>query len=85
MESRFALALIAGITEFIPYLGPVLALLPALALALGMGPETVLAVLVLYLVIQQLENNVLVPWLMSKSLDLSPFYVLVMTTVGATL
>lgn len=50
-----------------------------------MGPEAVLAVLALYLVIQQLENNVLIPWFMSKSLDLSPFYVLVMTTVGATL
>ena len=85
LESRFALALIAGITEFVPYLGPVLALLPALALALGMSPAAVIAVLALYLVIQQLENNVLVPWLMSKSLDLSPFYVLVMTTVGATL
>ncbi|MDQ1344217.1 MAG: hypothetical protein QG650_937, partial [Patescibacteria group bacterium] len=36
MESRFALALIAGITEFVPYLGPILALVPALALALGM-------------------------------------------------
>lgn len=85
LESRFALALIAGIMEFIPYIGPLIALLPALALALGMGPESVIAVLVLYLLIQQAENNVLVPWLMSKSLDLSPFYVLVMTTVGATL
>ncbi len=85
LESRFALALIAGIMEFIPYIGPLIALLPALALALGMGPEAVLVVLVLYLAIQQVENNVLVPWLMSKSLDLSPFYVLVMTTVGATL
>lgn len=85
LESRFALALIAGITEFIPYLGPVLALLPALALALGMSPEAVFAVLGLYFVIQQLENHALVPWLMSKSLDLSPFYVLVMTTVGASL
>jgi predicted PurR-regulated permease PerM len=85
LENRFALALIAGICEFVPYVGPLLALLPALALALGMGPEAVLGVLVLYLAIQQLENNVLVPWLMSKSLDLSPLYVLVMTMVGATL
>ena len=85
LESRFALALIAGVTEFVPYLGPILALLPALALALGHDIQTVLAVLALYLIIQQLENNVLVPWLMSKSLDLSPFYVLLMTTVGATL
>lgn len=85
LESRFALALIAGITEFIPYIGPVLALLPALALALGMSPEAVVAVLALYLIVQQLENQVLVPWLMSKSLDLSPFYVLVMTAVGITL
>lgn len=85
LESRFALALIAGVTEFVPYLGPILALLPALALALGHDLQTVVAVLALYLVIQQLENNVLVPWLMSKSLDLSPFYVLLMTTVGATL
>ncbi len=85
LENRFGLALVAGITEFVPYVGPLLALLPALALALGMGPEATVAVLALYLLIQQFENNVLVPALMSKSLDLSPFYVLVMTVAGASL
>ena len=71
--------------EFIPYIGPFLALLPALALAIGMGVAPVISVLVLYILIQQAENNILVPMVMSKTLDLSPFLILLMMMVMASL
>ncbi|MDD3793799.1 MAG: AI-2E family transporter [Candidatus Gracilibacteria bacterium] len=84
LENNFTLAIIAGLMEFIPYLGPILALLPALAIALGLGLNTALIILGLYLLIQWVENNILVPYIMSKSLDLSPFFVLFMMTLGAS-
>ncbi len=71
--------------EFIPYIGPFLALLPALALAIGMGIAPVVSVLILYILIQQAENNILVPMVMSKTLDLSPFLILLMMMVMASL
>lgn len=85
VESIFTLALIAGLMEFIPYIGPFFALLPALAIVAGMGLTPVVAVLVLYILIQQAENNILVPMVMSKTLDLSPFLILLMMTVMASL
>lgn len=71
--------------EFIPYIGPFLALLPALAIVAGMGITPVISILILYILIQQAENNILVPMVMSKTLDLSPFFILLMMTVMASL
>lgn len=84
-ERTFTLAIISGIMEFIPYIGPIIALVPALIIGLGISWEAALALTVLYLIIQQLENNVLVPYVMSKNLDLSPFFVFVVMLIGASL
>jgi predicted PurR-regulated permease PerM len=50
-----------------------------------MGITPIVAVLVLYVCIQQAENNILVPMVMSKALNLSPFFILLMMTVMASL
>jgi predicted PurR-regulated permease PerM len=69
--------------EFVPYLGPILALIPALAIAISMWFNPFLIILILYIIIQQVENNVLVPYIMWKTLDLSPFLVLIMMSIWA--
>ncbi len=84
-DRTFTLALISGIMEFIPYVGPILALIPALIIGLGISWEAAIVLTVLYLVIQQIENNVLVPYVMSKNLDLSPFLVFIVMLAGASL
>lgn len=84
-EKTFTLAIIGGIMEFVPYVGPIIALIPALIIGLGIGWEAAAILTILYLIIQQIENNFLVPYVMSKSLDLSPFLVFVMMLIGATL
>ncbi len=84
LENNFTLALIAWLMEFIPYLWPILALLPALAIAAWLWLNAAVIVLVLYLVIQWCENNILVPYIMSKTLDLSPFLVLLMMAIWAS-
>ncbi len=66
------MALIAGIMEAIPIIGPFLGAVPALAVALTMGNDKVLWVVVGTLVIQQLENHLLVPRVMKKSVGVSP-------------
>ncbi len=64
------LALIAGAFEAVPYLGPILSAAPALVFALGEGGMTPLWVLLAYLAVQLLENNVISPLIMARSMKL---------------
>jgi predicted PurR-regulated permease PerM len=66
------LGLIAGVLEVIPFLGPLLAAVPALLLALGEGGMTPLWVLLAYLTVQVLENNVILPAIMARGMQLHP-------------
>lgn len=85
IDEIFTLALVAGMMEFVPYVGPFIALLPAIAIALGMSVKATVIILILYVIIQQIENNVLVPYVMWKTLSLSPFSVLIAMVVGWSL
>jgi predicted PurR-regulated permease PerM len=85
IEYALVLALIAGILEFIPYIGPFLALIPALLFAFIQSPGLAVAVVILYVVIQQLENHIIVPVVMSKSVGLNPVMVILGILVGGTL
>ena len=84
-ERAFTLAIIGGIMEFIPYVGPLIALIPAAIIGLGISWKAAAIIVGLYLIIQQVENNVLVPKVMSKALDLSPFLVFIIMLAGASL
>ncbi|MDP2090735.1 MAG: AI-2E family transporter [Candidatus Gracilibacteria bacterium] len=85
VEEFIVLSIIAGMMEFIPYIGPFIALIPALAIGLGLGFNATLIILVLYIIIQQSENNILVPYVMGKNLSISPFSVLIAMVIGASL
>ncbi|MBI3495662.1 AI-2E family transporter [Candidatus Berkelbacteria bacterium] len=75
----------AGFTEIIPYIGPVLGALPALAIALIASPLKGLFTLVLFALVQQLEGQVLVPKIMGKAVGLSPVVIIFAILVGAQL
>jgi hypothetical protein len=79
------LALIAGIMEAVPNIGPIIAAVPAVMVAALYSPWQALAVLALYLVIQQLENYVIVPRVMSRAVELHPLAVLLALMVGGEL
>jgi predicted PurR-regulated permease PerM len=64
------LGLIAGVFEAIPYLGPILSAVPALLFALGQGGLTPVWVLLAYLAVQLVENNVISPLIMARSMKL---------------
>lgn len=72
VKYALVLALLAGILELIPYIGPPIASLPAIFLAFSQAPLKGLLVLILYVIIQQLENNILVPKIMQKTVGLNP-------------
>lgn len=76
LPNMWALALMAGFTEFIPYIWPILWAIPAVIVAGSVyGIKWFLVVAVLYFIIQWLENNVLIPLLMNKSLGVSPLLI----------
>lgn len=64
--------LLAGLLDFVPNIGPLVAAVPALLLALGHGPERVLAVAALFLVIQTLEGYLLTPLVEKRTVSLRP-------------
>ena len=70
------LGLIAGVLEAVPYLGPLLSAVPALLLAVGKGGMTPLWVVLAYLAIQALENNVILPLIMARGMKLHPVAVI---------
>ena len=72
IKAAIALGIIAGFLEFIPYVGPILSAVPAVAMGLVDGPEKALWVIVAYTAIQQLEGLVLQPLLMKEGLELPP-------------
>lgn len=72
VPAALALAVIAAAFEFIPIVGPILASIPAIAVALTVSPVTALWVALLYVVIQQIEGDVLTPVVMRGAVRLPP-------------
>lgn len=70
--SALVLGLLAGLLEFIPFFGPILAAIPALLVATSAGWGMMLWVGGLYVVVQQIENNVLVPVIQHHTVELPP-------------
>ena len=86
VEFALILALWAGVTEFIPYLGPLLGGIPAVFIALTTGGFLpALFVVIWYIIIQQLENNLIVPKVMEKTVGMNPLVVIIVMLTGAKL
>ena len=93
VRNALALGLVAGVLELIPNVGPTIAAVPAVLIAYFQG-STYLAmsnlwfaalVIVLYVVIQQIENNYLVPNIVGRQLNLHPMVILIGILAGANL
>jgi predicted PurR-regulated permease PerM len=81
----FVLAVVSGIGEMIPMVGPVLSAIPAVAVAFTVSPGLALGVAVFFLVQQLLENNVLVPKVMGEQVGLSAVTVISALVIGTAL
>ena len=85
MPLTFLLALIAGLLNFIPYIGAVLGAVPAVIVAFGQGPMQALWVVLLFLVIQTVEGYLLVPFIQQRTVQLPPALLIFSQTVFGTL
>lgn len=85
LPNALLLAMIAGITEVIPIVGPILGAIPAVIVASAIDPTKVIWVLVAAAVIQFLENNLLVPRVMKKSVGVNPLLTLLAFATLASL
>ena len=72
VPSALALGLIAGVAEFVPIVGPVIGAIPALLLASTESFETVLWTLAVFVVVQQVESNIIMPIVAGRAVELPP-------------
>lgn len=82
VKYALVLALIAGLLEVVPYIGPILSAIPALFFAFIQNPALGIGVVILYVLIQKTEGYVLVPKIMEKTVGTSPLVVLLSLLVG---
>ncbi|MBP2292002.1 AI-2E family transporter [Azospirillum rugosum] len=78
IPSAAALGFLAGLLEFVPLLGPVLAAVPGILIAFSQSPQDAIWVALLYLAIQQIEGNLITPLMQKRVVDLPP-----VITIGA--
>ena len=82
IKYALVLAIFAGLTELVPYLGPFIGAIPAVFIALTQSPGLALGVIVVYLIIQQLENNIIVPKVMQRAVGLNPIITIIAMMIG---
>jgi predicted PurR-regulated permease PerM len=79
------LAIIGGLLEIIPYIGPIISAVIPIMLGFMISPITGMLVAIFYIVIHQLEGHVIVPNVMKKAVGLNPIVVILVLLIGAKL
>jgi predicted PurR-regulated permease PerM len=72
VRASVALGVIAGLLEFVPVFGPIIGAIPAIALGFVDSPQKAFAVFIAFVIIQQLEGNVLIPLLLQRAVEVPP-------------
>ena len=85
VEFALPLAIVAGFLEVMPTIGPIVSAVPAVLVALGVSPILALSVAALYFIVQQIENNILVPLVMRHVTGFSPLVTILALMIGARL
>lgn len=77
------LGLLAGILEIVPTIGPIISAVPAIIVGLTISPGIAVSVVVFYILLQMLENNILVPKIMEKAVGLNPIVIIIGVLIGS--
>lgn len=85
LKFALALAVFAAITFFIPLFGAVIGVIPAIFVSLADNPATIIKVVVLMLIVQQLEGNLVSPQLIGKRMEIHPLTIILIFIVAASL
>lgn len=84
VDYALPLALLAGLLEAVPIIGPILSAIPAMIITFTVNPIAALGVVALYILVQQVENNFLVPKIMQGVMGINPLLTLLSLLIGAT-
>lgn len=84
LKYSLILALFALITSFIPLFGSTIGIVPAVLVGLYEGPSAVVKILILMVLVQQLEGNLISPFLIGKRLDMHPLTLILLFLVAAS-
>ncbi|HET8708728.1 MAG TPA: AI-2E family transporter [Candidatus Saccharimonadales bacterium] len=79
------LGMISGLLEIIPTLGPIAAAVPGILLGFTVSWKTAVAALIMYLAVQQVENHLLAPFLVGRTVRLHPIIIILSLLIGAAL
>ncbi len=82
LKYALPLAVLAGLLEAVPSIGPIIASIPAILIGFGQAPVTGFAALASSVVVQQLENNLFVPYIMKKAVGLNPVITMIAVLLG---
>lgn len=85
VEYPLVLGLLAALTESIPIVGSIIGAVPAVLLAYTVEPALALKVIVYYIVINQIENQIFVPKIMGSVIDLHPIAIIISLLIGGQL
>ena len=83
LKYALVLAVIMGLMNVIPYFGPIIGTIPAVAVAMTTSWKLVIVVLVTTLIVQTLENSFLSPYVMGKSVQIHPVLIILTLIIGA--
>lgn len=82
VDYPLVLGLLATLTEAIPIIGPIIGSIPAILLASLVSPALALKVVAFYIIIHQIENNIVVPNIMGHTIDLHPTLIIISLLIG---
>ncbi|WP_161798287.1 AI-2E family transporter [Aneurinibacillus tyrosinisolvens] len=85
LDYAVLLAIAAMLTNFIPYLGPFIAVTPAIIVALTISPSMIVKVIAVSLVVQMMEGNLITPHIMGKKLEIHPLTIIVLLLFAGSL
>jgi len=85
IKYALALAVLSGLLEVVPNLGPISATIPAFFIGLSQSFFSGVSIIIFYIVVQQLENNVIVPFVMKKAIGIHPIATLMALIIGGKL
>lgn len=85
IDFALPLAILSGLLEIVPTVGPIISAIPAVIIGLAISPITALSVVLLYFIIHQAENTIVVPFVMKKSVGFPPLLTIVALMIGGKL
>lgn len=83
VEVALPLAILAGLMEIVPNIGPIISSIPAVLVGLTISPVMTIAIIVLYIIVHQSENSLITPKVMQKTVGVNPLITILSLIIGA--